>query len=272
MKRSILLAFAALSLFSCSKSNNGSTPEPEASRSTILLTRVTETTGGSPSVRLEYTYNGKQMTRASYGKLANGTFSYWQDLSYNTQGQLTAMTSSSNTLTPTYKKADVSWSNGNLSKISFTLYNNSVNENTYTYDNGRIATDRAVFSTNSATDSKYSYDANGRNTRIEFKDVYSAGSGVYEFSSFDDKKSIISALPNWVFFIAYGYSAEVFGDNYGTNNPLTAKYTTSGYTYPTNETYTYIYTYNSYGYPATMTRKVSGGSTTSYAYDYIVVK
>jgi len=272
MKRSILLAFAALSLFSCSKSDNGSTPEPEASKSTILLTRVIETTGGSPSVRMEYTYNGKQMTRAGYGKLANGTYGYWYDFAYNTQGQLTGMTAFSNTITPTTKKADVTWTNGELTKIIFTKFDNTTRENTFTYASGRLTTDRAVFSASSIIDNKYTYDASGRNTKIEFKETTNAGSGIYEFTAFDDKKSIVSSLPNWTFFLAYSYDLEVFSDSYGANNPLSEKYTTTGYTYPSNETYTYSYTYNGYGYPATMTKKDGSGYTTSYAYEYTEVK
>jgi hypothetical protein len=269
MKRLILMAFAALTLFSCSKSNNGSTPEPEMAQPTVLLKRITETTGGTSSVSMELTYNGKQLAKASYGKNTNGTFAIDHNFTYNTSGQLNGMSVTSTIPQPTYKKADITVVGSDVTNVSFTRYDNTLTNVFFTYNGGKLATQQ--ISTGSASNgSTYTYDANGRNTRQQY--INGNINSTYEYTSFDDKKNVLSALPYWSYFKAYSYNMNGLDNGYGANNSLLGKLTSTGGTYPTNETYTYSYTYNSFGYPATMTMKDNTGYTTSYAYDYIEVK
>ncbi|WP_158827669.1 hypothetical protein [Mucilaginibacter lacusdianchii] len=270
MKKIIILALSVTTLFaSCSKSSN----EPETTQPTLLLKRITETTDGTPVVNIELTYNGKQLTKASYEKNANGSFAIEHNFTYNSYGQLTGMNVTSTIPQPTYKKADITYNGNDLAQVSFTRYDNTLTKVSYTYNNGKLATEK-MENTGSTINSQYTYDASGHNTKQTYSSI-SGGqtlNGTYEFSTFDDKKSLISALPSWIYFKAYSYDMQGLGDAFGTNNALTGKLTATGGTYPTNETYTYSYTYNSYGYPATMTRKDNTGSIQSFSYDYIEVK
>lgn len=272
MKRSILLAFAALTLFSCSKSNNGSTPEPETTQPTYLLKRVTETSGGTSTVNVEFTYNGKQVTKAGYFKKANGSFEYEHAFNYDAQGKLINVTENRAQSKPTYTKADVNYFSNAISSIVLSYSAGVTQTRTLTFGNDRLVASFITNSNqNSTSDLKYTYNGAGNITKIENTGTSSFGQSKItdEFSSFDDKKNVLSALPVAIFYQAVE-SVSGLEFFYGNNNPTTHKNTyTAGQVF----NYTFSYTYNSGGYPTSMTVKQVGTSDqTVYTYEYVEVK
>jgi len=272
MKRLLLLAFAALTLFSCSKSGGDSTPEPEATKPTLLLKRVTETSGGTSTVNVEFTYSGKQVTKASYFKKANGTFEYEHAFTYDAQGKLLNAIENRAQSKPTYSRADVNYFSNTISNIVLTYSGGVTQKRTLTFGNDLLAASFITSSNqNSTSDIRYTYNSAGNIIKIENTANGSFGTSKItdEFTSFDDKKNVLLALPVAIY---YQTVETVGGLEYfiGNNNPLTHKNT---YTQGQVFNYTFSYTYNSSGYPTTMTLKQVGTSDqTVYSYEYIEAK
>ncbi|WP_295772380.1 hypothetical protein [uncultured Mucilaginibacter sp.] len=272
MKRFILLAFAALTLFSCSKSGNGTTPEPEPTKPSLLLKSVTETTSGTPSVQVEFTYNGKQVTKASYLKKSNGAFEYEHAFTYDAQGKLLSVTENRPQPAPTYSKADVNYFSDIISNIVLNYSGGVTQTRRLTFSNNRLVENFVTNSNQNSTSTlAYTYNASGNITKIEntVVNIFGQSKTSDEFSTFDDKKNVLSALPIAIF---YQTVEQVDGLEFcfGANNPLTHKNT---YTQGQVFNYTISYTYNSSGYPTSLTVKQVGTSKQeTYTYEYIEVK
>lgn len=266
MKRTLskLLLGAALFLTSCSKSSDSNPEEPSTNQPTVLLTRITNVTPNNRDngkVEAEFTYTGKQLTRASLYKQA-GTSNFEEShlFNYNAQGQLTGATINSGQYG--YRKSEVTYNGNNMGTISFTRYDNTVRGHTLTYQNGKLALWRMDVGFGIQVSCEYTYDNNGHNTkRIDTEQSTPARAYTYNYATFDSQGNLPSTLPNWIYFKAYGVGG--LGDVIGINNPLTG--TEDG----SNSTYSY--TYNSSGYPTKVTTTV-GTRQTVYAYEYTEVK
>lgn len=279
MKKAALLILTAFTLFACSKSS--SDEEPEAQHGTVLLKRVTEVVRGDSTINVEFTYDGTRLTYARYVKNPDSAFLYEQGFTYNTQGQLTGMVSyPSWGSSAKIRRAIVNYTGNNVSEINFTMYDDRKDRVLFTFANGRLISKRQDYNDGTSTyEESYTYDNNGRNTKRDYVNAYIAGNGAeyytgtYTFSNFDDKKTVLSALPNQEFFTAYAYDMHGVYENFGNNNPSNGQLVGTGDEgFPINQTYTYTYTYNSLGYPATMTKKLKDGATWKFYYDYIEVK
>ncbi|RVU01271.1 hypothetical protein EOD41_04705 [Mucilaginibacter limnophilus] len=265
MKRSILLAFAALTLFSCSKSSS-TNEEPKPEEPTVLLTKIINNTTGDTYYGkpiMEFTYNGKQLTKSTIYHYSITPDVETNIFVYDGRGILTGTTiSHTRSNTYDYAKSTVTLSGSNVGNIKFYKSGNVLGaEHTLTYSNGNLT---KWFNPNEV-EINYQYDANGNNTKQDATEYSNGNATNYKYTitnkSFDDKKNLTNALPYWIYFRAY---LQEHGLSYtpGAHNPVSFN--------DDGSEKVYSYTYNSYGYPASMT--ISGsGDTESYTYEYTEV-
>lgn len=263
MKQTLsILLLAALLTTSCSKSSSP-TEDPKPEEPTVLLSKVINNTTGDTDFGkpiIEFTYNGKQLTKATIYNYSITPDVETNIFVYDGNGKLTG-TTISHTMSNTYDfaKSTITLNGTNVGNIKFYKTGNAVAaEHTLTYSNGNLT---KWFNPNEVEIS-YQYDANGNNTKQDATEYSNGNATNYKYTitnkSFDDKKNLTKALPYWIYFRAY---LQDHGLSYtpGTHNPVSVD--------DDGTENVYSYTYNSYGYPATMT--VSGGNRTeSYTYEY----
>jgi hypothetical protein len=262
MKHSLsLMLLVALLATSCSKSGSNTPDEPTKLEPTVLITKVTNLTQGQDYGKTiaEFTYNGKQLTKALFYNYSIPTIIETDNFNYNAQGQLTG--------------ANIIYSNGNPNVTATVTYNGTypsnvtfkrdnvvIGDNTLTYQNGRLV---RWFNPRDV-DMVYTYDNAGHNIK-QVANEYINGSAngkvyTYNYLTFDNKHNLTDALPIWVFF-RVGSGEESLSYIPGLNNAVTG-----------NEigiNTTYGYEYNSAGYVTKMS--YSSGRKQSYGYEYITV-
>jgi len=258
-----LLLVAALMATSCSKSGSNTPDEPTKQEPTVLLTKVINQTQGTQDYGktiAEFTYDGKQLTKALFYNYSIPTIIETDNFNYNSQGQLTG--------------ANITYSNGNPNVIATVTYNGTypsnitfkrdnavIGDNSLTYQNGRLT---RWFNPRDV-DMVYTYDNAGHNIKqVANEYVNGTANGkvyTYEYLSFDNKHNLTDALPNWVFF-RVGNGEEGLGYIIGVNNPVNI---TELGTAKTN-----TYEYNSAGYPTKISK--GGNSPRAYSYEYITVQ
>jgi hypothetical protein len=263
MKHSLsLLLLAALLATSCSKS--GSNPEePTKQEPTILLTKVTNQTQGTQDYGktiAEFTYNGKQLTKALFYNYSIPTIIETDNFNYNSQGQLTGANITYSNGNPTVT-ATVTYNGSYASNVTFKRNNTAFAENSLTYQNGKLV---RWFNPRDV-DMIYTYDNVGHNIKqVANEYVNGTANGkayTYEYLSFDDKHNLTDALPNWVFF-RVGNGEEGLGYILGANNPVNIT--------ELGAAKTFTYEYNSADYPTKISK--SGNSPKAYSYEYITVQ
>lgn len=233
---------------------------------TTLLTKIINNTTGDAGFgksHLEFTYNGKQLTKAvRYTYQSDGSVSNAETttFNYNSSGNLTGtvISNSNNAAYVGYVKTDITASGNGVSALKIYFANNVLSDDiTFAYQNARV---------NSFTSTvnglyTYSYNSSGNNTQF-FTDHAITN------NTFDTHKNLSSAIPYWVYFsfiMFSDYHIQGVPLNPGTNNVLSLS--ENGYNY------SYTYQYNSYDYPSvsTSTVKASNGANLSFQYQYIQV-
>ncbi len=287
MKKTILLFAIIFSLFSCSKNEEPTTPDP----STFNYRVKTETnTNDSNSITTQYEYNANgKVSKITY---QNGTYIvltynsanllikyensssgndiYYINYTYNSSGNveeaITYQQQTGSTLLDRYKDSFI-YSNNRLTQTLRTSWRHATNDwNTnpsianYEYNaNGKIS------KKNEVTNGRYylmTYDANNNITKTDEYNLQSGSTTQYYLRSsttrtFDTKKAnttSFSIVPNG--FNPYDLVS-------GGNNviDLVAKqYSESGSVTSTHSE-TNTYQYNEAGYP---TKIVNGATTTEY--------
>jgi len=287
MKNTIVIFAIIFSLFSCSKNEEPTTPDP----STFNYRVKTETTtsgSNSNATQYEYNTNGKVSKITYY----NGTYAvltynsanllikyevfsssydiYYINYTYNSSGNveeaITYQQQTGSTLLDRYKDSFI-YSNNRLTQILSTSWNHATNDwhtnpsiANYEYNaNGKISKKNEV---NNGRYYLMTYDANNNITKTDEYNLQSGSTTQYYLRSsttrtFDTKKAnttSFSILPNSFnpnYFVSGGNNViDVVAKQYSETGSVTSTY---------SETNTYQY--NEAGYP---TKIVNGATTTEY--------
>lgn len=262
MKKTLsLLLISATLITACSKSGSNNNPKP--STPTVLLTKVIDNTTGDPNIGqplYEFTYNGKQLTKAVIYHYAGSDVE--TDLfSYDSNGHLTgSIISHTQSNTQDEASSTVTYDGDNVGEIKFYKANNVLDQDiTVIYQNGKLA---SWFNPNEVK-LTYTYDGNGNNTKnvaTEYQNGTPDGEvDAVTNSTFDSKSNLSASLPLWIYFRVY-IEDQCLTYTPGANNPVASN---------DGGSFTYSYQYASNGYPSAISWTDSYPQ--SYTYEYTQV-
>jgi hypothetical protein len=288
MKAPVLLLFVVILITSCKKESNNNLAQtntvktdtakkdttkvipPPVTTPIVLLSAIIDNITGDPGFGkpvAQFTYNGKQLSKALIYYYAPTSSVLEIDFNYDSNGFLTNTTTlsggSSDITDFTYSGVDLSGfssvaSPGELGGFNYTI----------TYQGGRLTgvqysdVGRAGLFQSQDT---YVYDSNGNNTKetsigtVDNNPNPDPGVNyIYTNLNFDDKHNLSQTLPFWIYFRT-DLKNPAFTFAPGVNNPVNAN--------DSGTNFTYAYEYNSDGYPT----KISWTDPTpvSYVYQYI---
>ncbi|MFD0751273.1 hypothetical protein ACFQZS_14075 [Mucilaginibacter calamicampi] len=224
------------------------------------MSKIIDNTPGSADYGkpiIEFTYNGKQLTKAVRGSV---THLFLYDGNGKLTGTSITQTSQNNN---GVIKSVITTSGSDITNIKLLKAGDVLSaEHQITYQNGNVT---KWFNPNSV-EILYQYDGNGNNTTLNIAEYSGGKPNGFTYlttnKSFDDKNNFTKAMPYWIYFRTY-HQNEFIGFVPGNHNPVTFNEGGSDKVYN--------YTYNSNGYPVSRTY-IGSRTTESYFYEYIEVK